>query len=185
MAAKAGRFAEWAKLTETLSVLAGVVVSVVGVVISVESFNEARKQEAYARQKESDTRNLELQKYNDRERRDAAAGDGVLEPFLELRQKRYMETVTAAAVLANPKEHTEEEKTAARKRFKDLYVAELTMVESKDVEDAMTKFGRAIDPELENFSPVQDEAYSLAHTLRDSLVKAWGVKESYVDNPNR
>jgi len=124
---------------------------VVGVVVSVLSFNATREKEAEARRAEA------------------------MKPFLELRQELYMEAVKAAAVLANPETHTEEETRNARKRFRELYVAELSMVESSVVEKQMIELARKIDPELTQLSAAQQAAYNLAHALRDSFVASWGA----------
>lgn len=97
-------------------------------------------------------------------------------PFLELRQKLYMETVKQAGILANPEDHTEEEIGAARRRFRELYVAELSMVESTQVESYMVDLAKEIDPHLEHFTPAQNAAYKLSHALRDSFVASWRVK---------
>src|SRR5262245_27656201 len=126
-----------------------VVSVVVGVVISILSFNSAREKEAEARKFEASR------------------------PFLELRQKLYSEAVKAAAVLSNPSTHSQAEVAAARQRFRDLYVTELSMVESHDVEERMQAFATVVDPELTSFTPAQDAAYRLAHALRDSYVAGW------------
>jgi hypothetical protein len=97
-------------------------------------------------------------------------------PFLELRQKLYMEAVKQAGILANPNDHSEDEIRAARRRFRELYVAELSMVESNEVETYMVKLANEIDPHLNSFTPVQDAAYKLSHALRDSFVASWRVK---------
>jgi hypothetical protein len=124
---------------------------VVGVVISVMSFNAARQAEATARQIES------------------------AKPFLQLRQSLYTEAVKAAAVLTNADTHTPEELTAAKKRFRELYVAELSMVEATDVETKMVALAEQIDKDLVPLSPPRRAAYDLAHALRDSFAAAWGV----------
>jgi hypothetical protein len=185
------RLEAWAKIAQFFSVLGGVIATVVGVVISVRSANDARnrdadarKQEAYTRQIEAEARKAEAEKYKD-QRADEARKQQIeaAKTFLQLRQERYMEIVKAAAVLVNPKDHTEQEAKEARVRFRDLYVAELSMVESREVEKAMMELGKAIDPDLENFTRAQDAAYKLSHALRDSLVKSWGVDVKVIDNP--
>ena len=138
---------------------------VVGLVISVLSFNAARQAEAYARQAEAEKRRAE-----------AAA------PFLALRQQSYLEAVKTAAVLANPEDHTADEIKQAKKRFRELYVAELSLVEGIDVERSMVKLARAVDPGLETMTDAQRAAYGLAHALRNSLVRSWNVDEQLVDN---
>jgi hypothetical protein len=125
---------------------------VVGVVISVLSFNAAKNKEAVARQIEASR------------------------PFLQLRQSLYTEAIKAAAILANPDTHTEVELVAAKKRFRELYVAELSMVEASEVEGKMVALAAQIDPELTKFTPAQRATYELAHALRDTFVASWGVE---------
>ena len=138
------------------------VVSVaVGVVISVLSFTNAQVKEARARRAQA------------------------AKPFLDLRQKLYLEAVQAAGVLSNSGDHTSDEIANARKRFRELYVAELSLVEAKGVEASMVELAKVIDPELAQFTPEQAAAYNLAHALRNSLVRSWDLDESIVDNPIR
>jgi hypothetical protein len=125
---------------------------VVGVVISILSFNSAQKTSAAARIAEA------------------------LRPFQELRQKQYMEAVRSAAVLSNPKMHTEAERLVAARRFHDLYVAELSMVESPEVEARMKNLATAIAPDLIPLDRPRRAAYCLAHALRLSFVESWGTQ---------
>jgi hypothetical protein len=83
-------------------------------------------------------------------------------------------------VLANPEVHTPDEQTAARKRFRDLYVAELSMVESPEVASKMIKLASVIDPPLAELTPAQNAAYHLSKALRDSYVSSWGLDK---ENP--
>lgn len=149
------------RLFKTVQVLS----IVAGVVISVLSFNEARKQEALAQQAEAGKQQLEAAK-----------------PFLELRQRLYLDAVKQAAILANPEVHSKEEIETARKRFRELYVAELSMVEGASVEAEMIKLAEEVDPEVRVLTPAQKAAYDLAHVLRNSLVTSWNVDEKIVDN---
>jgi hypothetical protein len=126
---------------------------VVGVVISVVSFNHTRSQEALAR-------TVEAQK-----------------PFLELRQRLYLEAIKQAGILATPKDHSEAELKAAKARFRELYVAELSMVEVPEVEGQMKALASAVDPELTSLTDAQKAAYYLAHALRDSFVEDWNIKK--------
>jgi len=73
--------------------------------------------------------------------------------------------------------YTKDEIVAAKKRFRELYVAELSMVESKQVESSMVKFAEKIDPELVSFTPEQKEAFKLAHALRDSFLASSGLSK--------
>jgi hypothetical protein len=177
---------ERASLLDSASKLIQVLSVVVGVIISVLSFNAARETEAHARVAEAEAKTLELKKYEDQrkdesEKRQAEAA----RPFLELRQKLYLEAVQAAAVLANPKDHSEEKVMEAKTRFRELYVAELSLVEGVGVEKGMIALAEAVDPDLRSLTPEQLAAYKLAHALRDSLVKSWKLDEKLVDNPGR
>jgi ABC-type transport system involved in cytochrome bd biosynthesis fused ATPase/permease subunit len=154
------KFDAFAKLVQTLAVI-------VGVVMSVLSFNSARKAEAAVRE-------LELTK------RQAEAAHS----FVELRQKLYLEAVQTIAKLSNPNDQSEEELEKAKKRFRELYVAELSLVEGVGVEAGMKALAEQIDPGLCQLTPAQLAAYHLAHGLRDSLRTSWGFNADLIDNPH-
>ncbi|HWA45296.1 MAG TPA: hypothetical protein VHA10_18895 [Hypericibacter adhaerens] len=153
-------------MLDSISKLVQVLSVVVGVVVSIWSFTNAQKSEAEARAKEAEARKLELAK-----------------PFLELRQKFYLEAVHAAAVLANPEVQTDEDLDKARKRFRELYVAELSMVECPTVEASMVKLAQTIDKDLTRLTPAQSAALDLAHALRDTFVVAWEVEGTCAPSP--
>ena len=119
-----------------------VVSVVVGVVISVLSFNVTRLKEAEARALEAD------------------------QPFVELRRRTYLEAVKTAAIIANPDGRPTDEVSKAKHRFRELYVAELTMVEDPDVASKMVNLAKAVDPELENLTKGQRAALELARALK-------------------
>ena len=155
------------KLIQVLSV-------VVGVVISVLSFNATREKEVDVRKKELQARKDERDQYEgqqavEAEKRQTEAA----RPFLELRQKLYLEAVQAAGVLANPGHHSPEDVKKAKVRFGELYVAELSMVEDLGVEGSMKQLATAVDPSLVELTKEQVAAYNLAHALRDSLARSW------------
>jgi len=138
---------------EIVSTTVQVLSVVTGVVISVLSFNATRKKEAEARELEA------------------------AKPFYTLRQSLYGDAVKAAGVLSNPEVHTTEEVAQARTRFRELYVAELSMVEAPEVEAQMKALAAKIDPELLTFTESQDAAYDLAHALRDTFANSWKLKQ--------
>jgi ABC-type branched-subunit amino acid transport system ATPase component len=119
---------------------------VIGVVISVLSFNATRIKEAEARRFEAER------------------------PFLELRRSVYLEAVKTAAVLSTPEGRPKDELEKAKLRFRELYVAELSMVEDQAVEQKMVELAIAIDPELRNLNSGQRAALELARALRDSYI---------------
>ena len=121
---------------------------VVGVVISVRSFNATRNKEADARRAEA------------------------MRPFVELRQKSYLDAAHAAAIMADPGVYSRDELQAARKRFRQLYIVELSMVESGDVESKMVEFATVVDPTLIKMTDAQSAAYKLAHSLAASFVES-------------
>ena len=124
--------------TSTVQVLS----VVAGVVISVLSFNAARLKEAEARALEAD------------------------KPFVELRRCVYLEAVKTVAIIANPEGRTQDELDKAKRRFRELYVAELTMVEDSDVASRMVSLAQAVDPELTNLTQPQMAALQLAQALK-------------------
>jgi len=148
--------AEGKSKLEILATTAQVLSVVVGVVISVLSFNAAREKDSESRRFEAEARRVEA-----------------IKPFLTLRQNVYTEAVKAAAILANPEVFSEEERAEARKRFRALYVAELSMVESEQVASQMVALASTIDPELRKFTPAQKAAYDLSHALRYTYVASW------------
>ena len=145
---------------ETISKTVQVLSVVAGVVISVLSFNATH-------QKDPDPRNREI----------AARRMEAARPFLELRQKLYMEALKTAAVLSTPDDRKKVDLAAARRRFRELYVSELSMVEPPDVEGTMVALAQQIDPDLLRLSPAQRAAYNPAHALRDTFSADWGLRE--------
>ena len=115
---------------------------VAGVVISVLSFNATRLKEAEARALEAD------------------------KPFVELRRSTYLEAVKTAAIMANPEGRSPDDLAKAKRRFRELYVAELTMVEDQDVASRMVDLAKAVDPELADLSAAQIAALELARALK-------------------
>ncbi len=81
-------------------------------------------------------------------------------------------------MLVNPTTHSEEEIQAVQKRFRDHYVAELSMVEAPEVEGMMVRLAELVDKEVTQFTPAQNAAYKLSHVLRDSFVSSWQIPSS-------
>ncbi|VVN80666.1 hypothetical protein [Pseudomonas fluorescens] len=131
---------------ESVVTLVQVISVVAGVVISVLSFNSTRQKEAEARIVEA------------------------TKPLYELRRAIYIETVKTAAIIANPDDRTPREVARAKRRFRELYVAELSMVEAPGVEQKMVAFAQQVDPSLVQLTPAQSAALNLSHALRDSYI---------------
>ena len=99
-------------------------------------------------------------------------------PFLDLRQQRYVEIgqVVATLVASPPSDPENETIRKARQRFRELYIIELSMVESPVVEAEMKALAKQIDPTLVELDRSQRRALDLAHALRDSFSGDFGLE---------
>ena len=136
---------------ELLATLVQVLSIVSGVVISVLSFNATRDKEVEARNKEAEARVIEAER-----------------PLRELRRSVYLEVVKNAAVIATPEGRSNLEMEKAKRRFRELYIAELAMVEDPTVEAKMVRLAQAVAPDLLNLNDGQRAALELARALRES-----------------
>jgi hypothetical protein len=151
---------ERAGVLDKLLTAAKVFAAIATALVAVLSYTHALEKDAEARDKEAENRSLEL-----------------AEPFVELRQARYGEAIKQAAVLSDPQNHTPAEIAAAKKRFRELYIAELSMVEAPDVEHKMVALAEQVDPTLRPLTPAQCAAYELAHALRDSFTTIYKISD--------
>ncbi|PYT00912.1 MAG: hypothetical protein DMF63_04395 [Acidobacteria bacterium] len=168
----------WQGYIQTFATLIQVMTVVAGVVISILSFNFTRDRELEVRAAEA--KRYEDQRNDEHERRRVEAA----KPFLEMRQQKYMEAIKVAGVLATPADHTATEVTAAKKRFSELYYAELALVEGRDTEAAMVNLASSLGV-LADPTAQQQATMDLAHVLRDSLITAWGVDQKSVGPVNK
>lgn len=129
-----------------------IIAVVSGVVLSVLSFNSTKQKDTEARILEVETKRIEA-----------------LAPFYNLRQERYVEISKIAAILSDKDYYSEKEKKEAIKRFRALYISELSMVESGQVESKMKELAKSVSPDLLKFTKAQLAAYQLSHTLKDSF----------------
>jgi len=79
-----------------------------------------------------------------------------------------VEAVKNAAIIANPEGRTEAELLKAKRRFRELYVAVLTMVEDPTVAQNMIHLAKAVDKELTSLTESQVAALNLAQALGKS-----------------
>ena len=133
---------------------------IVGIVISVLSFKEAKKAEA-------ESRKIEAAK-----------------PFLELRQELYLEALKNASILASKNFHTEEEVKEAKKKFAQLYWGQLSLVEERNIEKTMVEVAKE-EHILDSVYQSQQPTLNLAHLMRESLIKSWGVDTVKVGSVRR
>ena len=157
------------KAVQVVSVVAGVVASVYTVSVAANKDAEARMAEA-ARQ------TLELNKFDYQRKLDALykAREAAL-PFLKLRMDRYQEAVKVAGVLADKDRHTPKQYESAERRFWELYWAELSMVETSEVESRMVDLKKALDPQ-HTTTALQAAVVKLAQEIRRSTARSWGIK---------
>jgi hypothetical protein len=89
------------------------------------------------------------------------------------REAAYREACNVAASLATAWKRGDPDERKARARFWELYWGELAVVEDKDVEHAMVRYGDALDRWTEPGSDPPPEltrlSLELAHACRDSL----------------
>ena len=139
-------------LIATVSVIAGVVITVMNLKL--------------AREKEAESRKIEAAR-----------------PFLELRQKLYLDALNNASILASKELHTEEEVKQAKKRFSVLYWGELSLIEESSIEGKMISVAMC-ENLTDSITPTQKASYALAHAMRESLVKSWGVDTAKIGRVN-
>lgn len=104
-------------------------------------------------------------------------------PFLMRQLELYTLATQAAATVATSK--SDEDVRVSEGRFWSLYWGELAMVEDKQVERAMIRFGYGIDPKKKRASKgcLEELSLHLAHSIRDSLADSWKVDKWR--NPHR
>jgi len=95
------------------------------------------------------------------------------QPHLERQLALYTEACREAVCLATSDDDGERAKAA--QRFWELYWGELCMVESREVERAMMRCGKALQEEAKQ-DELQSASYELAHALRSSLEASWGFR---------
>ncbi|WBM73024.1 hypothetical protein OH773_21930 (plasmid) [Buttiauxella sp. WJP83] len=122
---------------------------VAGVILSVLKYTDALNKETEVRLKEASDRAIEANR-----------------PFIELRRIVYLEAVKTAAIIAIPEGRSTDELNKAKRRFQELYIAELSMVEDDNVARSMVALAQNVDPELINLTPAQNSALKLAHALK-------------------
>ncbi|MFO0941762.1 MAG: hypothetical protein U0930_13480 [Pirellulales bacterium] len=123
---------------------------IIGVAVSVVTYYSAREKEALARQIEAQA------------------------PFLKLRQERYVEIGQVVATLVSHEPQTKEYASALT-RFRELYIIQLTMVESPEVASKMVELAHEIDPSLLNLKKSERIALGLAGALQRSFCGDLGM----------
>jgi hypothetical protein len=120
---------------------------------------------------------ISLMQYVYEKKKDRDAGKiAAARPFLELRQKLYLEALHSASVLASKEHHTEEEIKNAKKRFMELYWGELSLVEERRIEALMIEIARKEGLVVDTNAA----SYKLAHAMRDSLKYSWGISQDQI-----
>lgn len=97
-------------------------------------------------------------------------------PFLDKQLTLYFEASQAASQLATLPEG--KERKQANTKFWELYYGQLSLVESPEVENAMDKFGEALqryEKKESGLRELQQLSLNVSHACRDSLSESWGV----------
>jgi len=93
-------------------------------------------------------------------------------PFWERQVSLYFDATSAAATLATSDVESRRREAAAD--FWRLYWGPLALVEDREVEAAMVRFGKCIDKECPR-DQRQQLSLALAHTCRRSLQASWNL----------
>jgi hypothetical protein len=102
------------------------------------------------------------------------------EPFLRKQLELYSEVLKEVEKLVTLAP-TDKEWISSELRFWQLYLSELSMVESGDVEGAMVRFGGQLNVYKkggQNLQTLETCSYELAHAVRRSIQARWQVKQS-------
>ena len=91
-------------------------------------------------------------------------------PFLEKQLDLYAEAARVCARIASAHDGA-----GAVARFWELYWGELALVENREVEAKMVRFGQALQYMPEDRSELRHRALELAAACRASLARSWGV----------
>ncbi|MEG3792423.1 hypothetical protein V1318_20070 [Lysobacter sp. CCNWLW3] len=142
---------------ETLKILIAVVGASVSFCWGVWTWRSARRDQWQAQQREG-------------ERLSEARRIEATRPFLEKQLELYAEAARVCARIASGHGGTD-----AVARFWELYWGELALVENRQVEAKMVRFGQALEYMPEDRSELRQRALELAAACRASLARSWGV----------
>ena len=71
----------------------------------------------------------------------------------------------------------------ARKRFSELYWGEVSLIDEASIEADMIAIASS-ENLTDSITPTQKATYALAHAMRESLVKSWGVDTAKLGRVN-
>ena len=162
-----GKFADL--LVKLLPVLAAISGGLWGLYTYIDHTKETHRLEQMEREKDQRNRLLEAQR-----------------PFLEKQLALYFETAQIIGQLVALEQKDDPAWAKVRQRFWALYWSELSMVESREVEQAMVQFGEkltqvgdALNKDQTTFfsarSEMNNKAYIVAHAIRSSIEASWGL----------
>lgn len=135
----------WERRVGWAASIAGVLSVMIGIMLSIASF-------ALARHREDETRRQAL-----------------LQPSLELRRNRYLDILSTLGKIAAD---DQDDKTLveAKRRFWELYWADLSLVEDDEVKKAMQELGGMLKSGA-SLSTFQQSTYKFASLIRQRIVK--------------
>lgn len=154
------------RLTPLLTVL----VAVFGLAFTVYQY---RAEQEEARRRQTEQFDKESAEREERSRREAeTAQREFMKPLLERQHDLYFQASSAAATIASSKDQAERRK--AIDTFWKLYWGPLVFVESKDVSDAMNRFGDCLSGVVDcDDAKLKDHSLKLATTMEESILKTW------------
>ena len=129
---------DYVKIIQSLATLVTVGSVVVGAIISIGNYKETQVKDAEAREMEAS------------------------KSFIELRQKRYLETLQKVETLVMSNKNRDKAYDSARNRFEDLYWGDLALVEDVGVDTCMSALKQLIDEHdnlLDTLQKLSSESY--------------------------
>jgi hypothetical protein len=138
--------------------IAGVASLMIGVMLSVASFADARAKDAASREHEATVRAAE----------DATRRAALLQPSLDLRRERYLDILKTLGRIAaddqDPKILVE-----AKRRFWELFWTDLSLVEDDEIKAAMQNLGGMLKGDMPT-PEFQQATYKFAGLIRKRIV---------------
>ncbi|MCM3869332.1 MAG: hypothetical protein ND895_01375 [Pyrinomonadaceae bacterium] len=149
-----------------------VVVTIAGFAFGVYQYRAQQKANRNA-QLEQSTRDREEREIQSRKDTETTQRE-FMKPLLQNQLAIYLQASAAAATISRSNDPVEKKK--AINDFWRLYEGPLIMVESKEVSDAMVRFGNCLDyAEGCDDAEISKRAHALASRMQESLLRSWNT----------
>ena len=151
------------RLTPLLTVL----VAVTGFLFTIYQYRDEQEKNRQARAEQFTKETADREERNRRDKE--SAWREYVRPLLEKQQLLYFEASSAAATIVSSKNPGDRRK--AVNTFWTLYWGPLVFVESREVSEAMVKFGRCLNGEEQcDDSELKNRSLSLTSTMQESIL---------------